>query len=493
MNIDNLPEFKVRPVQEAALALTYAKERSNVFADPGLGKTSTMLMTLITRDIMEGDVFPALVVAPKRVANAVWDAEVESWAQFAHLKVSKVLGTAQQRKDALKKKAHIYCINYENLKWLAGYIGLEWIFKTVIVDESTKIRGHRCSYTLPTKNHPQGMLRVAGTLNARALVKYRGKTRLWYNLSGTPTPKSEIDLWAQQWAIDGGRALGRTFSEFTARYFRKPYGADVEDDRWEVMPNMAEQITDAIKPNTVVLKAYDWLDIERPIELNIPVELPPAVRKTYNEMHKQSVIKLLETDTDITALNAAAVLMKCRQIASGAVLDENGEIHVLHEERLHALKELYERINQPLLVAYNFRYEKDAICRFFNADKDVAVPLPNGATQKEVEARWNRGEIPMLLVHPASAGHGLNLQHGSNHCVIFTPDWNYELYAQVIERVGSTRQKQSGYDRPVYIHRFYAPKTIDEVVLASLGRKHSVSETVKDALRVTEQSLIQPS
>ena len=190
----------------------------------------------------------------------------------------------------------------------------------------------------------------------------------------------------------------------------------------------------------------------------------------------------------LIAPSAVSSIMKCRQIASGAVLNGEGDERTLthvHTAKLEALKELRESNgNEPMVVAYYFRYEMQAIIDYFGSD--VAVPLQGGSQQKSIERRWNEGKIPLLLVHPASAGHGLNLQHGSNKMVLFTPDWDYELYAQVIERIGPTRQKQSGYDRPVYIYRLFAKGTWDEVILSTLGSKHAASEIIKSALAVRD-------
>lgn len=481
--------FTPRPVQKAGLEMTLAKERANLFASPGVGKTLMTLATLDIRHTAGERVFPALIVAPLRVANTVWDAEVARWENFDHLRVSKIIGSPAERKAALNRKAEIYTINFENLPWLREQLGDQWHFRTVVIDESTKIRGHRCRLSYTKDGKVRGTINGGGTKNATAVVGRARATAFWYNLSGTPTPKGAKDLWAQQWVMDYGKALGKSYTEFTRNFCELPWGAKPDQDRWYVKPHLVDTVTDLIKPNTVVLDAYDWFDIDRPIEINEPVDLPPKARAMYDQMHNNSVTTLL-SGQDMECPSVAAQIMKCRQIASGAVLDEDGNLHHVHDARLQALADLYERNDKvPLLVAYHFRYERDAIIKFFG-DK-VAVALPNNAKQKEVEAQWNAGKIPLLLVHPASAGHGLNLQYGSNHIVIYTPDWDYELYAQVIERAGPTRQAQAGLDRPVYIHRMFAPNTYDEVIISTLGSKHSMSERIKMALSVQEKSILE--
>lgn len=477
--------FTPRPVQLAGLSHILNVQRANLFASPGTGKTTTALTALAARHLAGEEVFPCLVVSLLRVANTVWDSEVESWENFSWMKVSKVLGSAPERKAALRKKADIYTINFENLVWLRETLGATWPFKTVIVDESTKIKSHRCSKT--KRADGSYTVRRAGAKNASALVATFAHTDYWVNLSGTPTPRSEIDLWGQQWPLDGGKALGNSYSDFCRTFCEQPWGATPQQDRWQLKKDAQGEVLERIKPNTVVLDAYDWFGIDKPIEINVPVELPPKAREIYDALHDDSVAELGD-NLAIEAPSAVASLMKCRQVASGAVLDGEGDsrvLHHIHGAKMLALKDIWETNGkEPILVAYYFRYEADAIIKFFG--KNVAVQIPNGARQKEVEKAWNEGKIPMLLVHPASAGHGLNLQHGSNKMVLFTPDWNYELYAQVIERIGTTRQKQSGYDRPVYIYRLFAKGTWDEVILANLGKKYQTSEIVKAALAVRD-------
>lgn len=483
--------FKPRPVQLAGLDHILNVPRANLFASPGTGKTTTVLSALDARHLVGDDVFPCLVVSLLRVANTVWDSEVESWENFQWIKVSKILGSADERKAALKRKAHLYTINFENMMWLRETLGNAWPFKTVIVDESTKIKNHRCSRT----KRADGTfgVRRGGAKNAAALVAAFAHTAYWVNLSGTPTPRSEVDLWGQQWPLDGGKALGNSYADFCRNFCELPWGATPQQNRWQLRKDAQGRVLDLIRPQTVVLDAYDWFDIDKPIEINVPVELPAKAKELYDALHQDSVCEL-EGGLVLEAPSASASLMKCRQVASGAVLSGEAESRVLthiHDAKLQALKDIWETNGkEPLLVAYYFRYEAEAIINYFG-DK-VAVQMPNGAKQKQVEQEWNEGKIPMLLVHPASAGHGLNLQHGSNKMVLFTPDWNYELYAQVIERIGTTRQKQSGYDRPVYIYRLFARGTWDEVILANLGKKYQTSEIVKAALSVRDgQNLLE--
>lgn len=266
--------FTPRPVQKAGLEMTLARERANLFASPGVGKTLITLATLDVRHMAGEQVYPALIVAPLRVANTVWDAEVERWENFDHLRVSKIIGNPIERKAALNRKAEIYTINFENLPWLREQLGDQWHFRTVVIDESTKIRGHRCRLSYTKDGKVRGTINGGGTKNATAVVGRARATAFWYNLSGTPTPKGAKDLWAQQWVMDYGAALGKSYTEFTRNFCELPWGAKPDQDRWYVKPHLVDTVTDLIKPNTVVLDAYDWFDIDRPIEINEPVDLP---------------------------------------------------------------------------------------------------------------------------------------------------------------------------------------------------------------------------
>lgn len=464
-------------------------DRGNVFASPGTGKTSATLLALDIR-AMHGDrPFPALVVGPKRVANSVWDAEIERWARFKGIRLAKVLGPIAKRDKALKSKADVYVINYENLAWLHEQVGGKgkWPFRTVIADESTKLRSHRCSFRLAkngaTQLHiqdPDAAPSVrGGGLHARSLARNAPFTDAWFNLTGTPTPLGLQDFWGQMWPIDYGQSLGRTYTDFTRRWFRPAWGSNPHEQRIEILPHAEKEILAAVKEHSVMVDAYDYFDIEKPVELDRFVTLPPKVRKHYDEMHADSITELTMGAT-ILAANQGSVVMKCRQMASGGVIDVDGDWHTMHTEKLDALQEIHESIHgAPLLVAYWFKHDLEQIKKRFKH----AVELPKGEkAQRQVEDKWNAGKIPMLLVHPQSAGHGLSLQHGGNHMAIYSLDWNAEYYMQIIERIGPTRQAQSGYKRLTYVHRIIAKDTWEVIVAKNLQAKMSTDQMVKEAL-----------
>lgn len=473
--------FVPRKYQEMMIDHMQRLPRCNVFASPGAGKTASTLAALDILSLVDDNVFPALVVGPKRVVNQVWSDEVDDWAQFQGLRVSKMLGTKNQRHDALFKPADIYTINPANLQWLdaQGY----WPFKTVVCDESTLIKNHRVHFQ-KTRTGKTAMY-VTGAKGPRALVKHAKDVKRWINLTGTPTPNGLEDLWGQQWPIDFGAALGPTHSFFMQTYFRPAWGSSEEHRKMELLPGAKDRILDRIAPTSLVVDAYDWFDISRPIVNDMMVRLPAGAMAAYRKMHADSVLELadmLDGGVEVTAVNAGSMVMKCRQIASGHIRDDAGVWHTVHDAKLDALDELRESLNgQPLLVAYWFKADAAAIQARF---KD-AVLLPNNSSQKEVTSKWNNGKVKMLLVHPQSAGHGLNLQHGGNHLCFYTVDWNAEYYEQVIERIGPTRQAQGGYNRPTFVHRLIADNTWEKLVAAAVEGKITFSNAVKAALTFT--------
>lgn len=457
--------------------------RCNLFASPGMGKTVMSLTALDMISMTETDVWPVLVVGPLRVVNTVWAREVEEWAHLDGLKVSVIVGTPAQREAAVKQHADIYCINYENLLWL--HLLLEhtkWPFKTVIPDESTRLKNLRCHWSAGNKKTGRKALIVgeAGSLRAAALAKNAVKYPRHINMSGTPAPKGLQDLWGQNWFVDFGKGLGNSFNAFKNRWFIYPKGENGYKAPLVPMEHAHEAITEAIKPHTLTLDAYDWFPIKRPREIDVFVELPEKVRKHYNTMLRKYYLQITK-DKDITAVNAAVKTMKLLQIASGTVLDEDKVPHNLHGEKLEALESIVENTQgKPLLVVYHFKADAARIKKKFT---NAVLLSSNSKRQKVQEDQWNAGKIDMLLVHPQSAGHGLSLQHGGYQIVFYTPWWNSEYYDQVIERIGPTRQYQSGYDRYVEVYRILARRTVDQTVLQVLKDRGEVQDAIKQATK----------
>ena len=474
-----MKSFSPHEYQGNAIQFGAPLDRFNLLMSPGMGKTATSIEIMNIRSFVT-DSYPALAIGPLRVANSVWNREVGKWANFKGLRVSKILGTLQERIAALNTPADIYTIHYGLLTWLHKYLeetGKKWPFKTVIADESTRLKHARPSFR---KHKVSGKvsLHIAGSANAGALARYAVQTPFWINMTGTYTPNGLQDAWGQQWFIDFGASLGSSYDAYTRRWFYQRRGTSAEQAVFEPHDHALDEITSRLKPSSISVDAYDWFDVEKPREVDIEVELPAKLMKEYRKLHREAMLKL-ENETVITAVNAGAICGKCLQYASGNVYDADKNSHFIHNEKLDALESLMINLNgAPLLVGYHYIPTREAILKRF----PMAELLPSDKRQKEVEDRWNAGKIPMLVVHPSSAGHGLDLQHGGHNLCIVDPYWDFEMYAQLIERIGPVRQMQAGYDRLVHVYRLRAIHTFDDVVIDRLTTKASVESAVRGAM-----------
>ena len=475
------PEFNPHDYQGSAIQFGAPKPRFNLLMSPGMGKTACSIMIMEIRSLV-ADSYPALAIGPLRVANSVWNREVGKWAQFKGIRVSKILGSLDERIKAINTPAEIYTIHYGLLTWLHKYLeenGKPWPFKTVIADESTRLKHARPSFR---KNKKSGKvsLYIAGSVNAGALARYAPRTPYWINMTGTYTPNGLQDAWGQQWYIDFGEALGNSYDAFTKRWFYQRRGTSAEQAVFEPHAHAMDEITRRLKSTTISLDAYDYFDVAKPREVDIEVELPEKHMKAYRKLHREAVLKL-ENEKVITAVNAGAITNKCLQYASGNIYDADRVSHHIHDEKLDALDSLQMSLGgAPLLVGYHFIPTREAILKRF----PFARLLPSDGRQKAVEDAWNEGRIPMLVVHPASAGHGLDLQHGGHNLCIVDPYWDFEMYAQLIERIGPVRQKQAGYDRLVSVYRLRTKNTFDGVVIDRLSTKASVESAVREAMKL---------
>lgn len=433
-------KFVPREYQQIAIDWIKDKPRCALFLNMGLGKTAAVLSTL--------DTSPILVIAPLRVAQTTWPDEVEKWDEFKHLKVSIITGAKVNREKALAQKADIYTINFENLPWLVETLGNKWPFKTVIADELTKLKSFR--------------LRQGGK-QARALgrVAFTGIKR-FIGLTGTPSPNSLLDLWGQIWFLDKGERLGRTFSIFTERYFNLSY----DGFSLEIKEGAAEKIQNAIADLCLSIDPSRYFPTELPIVSTIEVELPAKARVKYDEMVKEMYTEI--NDVGIEAFNAASKTIKCLQLSSGAIYTEDS-FEVVHDEKLKALEEIIEETSSPILVSYQFKSDLIRLKKYFPKGRELNK-------DPQVIKDWNAGKIPLLFAHPASAGHGLSLQHGGNVLVYFSHGWNLEHHQQILERIGPARQKQSGYDRPVYVYSIIGKNTIEADVIERLQGKATQQE-----------------
>lgn len=452
-----------RPYQKLIINFITEHKRCNVFAGMGLGKTVSTLTAMESLYLSGVETQPTLVLAPLRVAASTWPDESTKWEHLSGIEIQPIIGGVKERAKALSNdNASVFTCNYENIAWLVEELGNKWPFGTVIADESTRLKSFR--------------LRGGGK-RAAALGKVAFKhVHRWINLSGTPAPNGLIDLWGQQWFIDKGDNLGRTYGSFTDRWFKSIQFPGQAWSKLEIYPHSQAEIQKAISPLTISLDAADWFDIQEPICNTVRVSLPSKVRKHYNEMEKEMYMEL--EGGGVEALNAAAKTIKCLQIASGAIYtDDNGSWEELHTAKLQALESIIaEAAGMPVLVAYHWKHDLERLMKAFPAgrylDKDP-----------QTLRDWNVGKIPVMFAHPASAGHGLNMQDGGNILVFMSPWWNLEEYQQIIERIGPTRQAQAGHPRPVYIYSIVAENTVDELVIKARESKKTVQEILLSALK----------
>ncbi len=455
---DEIRHYTPFDYQREAAGFLLRTPRAALWAGMGLGKTSITLSVIDILKIAGSSYLPALVIAPKRVAQVVWTEEQRKWDAFREMTVQPIIGTQQERIAALNRRGcDIYTINYDNLLWLLKALeGRPWPFKMVIADESTRLKNFR--------------LLGGGGARADALSMVTGQTGRWINLTGTPAPNGLQDLWGQFWFLDGGQRLGRSYTQFMNRWFRE----DKYTQRISVLPGAEKEIHDRIKDITLSLRTEDCLpDVLQPQTIQITVPLDKRSRSIYREMADTFFTKF--ESTEIEALSAAAKSSKLLQMASGAVYDGDHTAHEIHDAKIDALRELRDDLGEPLLVAYYFKFD---IQRILKAFPDARV------YEKERDRQdWNAGKIKMLLAHPASAGHGIDLSHGGRNIVFFTQTWDLELRQQIIERLGPARQRQAGYYRQVRIFELLAQGTIDWDVQDRTRTKISVTEALMRAAR----------
>lgn len=473
--------FVPRPYQRLIHDFIVDHPRANVYASPGTGKTSASIYTFDTLRLL-GESQRALVLAPRRVALRSWPDEIDKWREsFGHLLIAPAIGTPDQRLAALRSNADLVCCNYENIQWLIDQYGDEWPFDTVFADESTRIKSLRIS--LQRRQHKDGsygdwFLQGQGAKRARALghIAHK-KVRRWYNLTGSPAPNGLQDLWGQQWFIDAGQRLGNSFTAFKKRWFYPEWGSSKEQERIKPLPHAQNEIQRALKSCSITIDAKDWFDIKEPIERIVPVTLPPKARKQYDEMQKELFTYVNEHPLEAFAAGTKA--RKLLQMASGSVWIDRDQKHweKVHDEKLEALGSIMEETNgESLLIAYQFVPDRERILKAFPKVKT----LDHRGAQKDFE----EGRLPYLLVHPASAGHGLSLQYHCRILVDYSLDFNLELFEQTIERVGPTRQAQIGRDVAVFRYHIVAQDTIEQsAVIPALKYKMSVQEALKFAMK----------
>ena len=444
---------KLHPYQEQAVEHIFRHNKCGLFLDMGLGKTVSTL-TAINRLIFEEvEVNKVLVIAPKRVAESVWKQEVAQWPHLQHLKVSVITGTAMARKKALNENADIYTIGRDNVQWLcAQYGGSALPFDMLVIDESSSF-----------KNHASKRFKALKLVHFNRVVL----------LTGTPAPNNLIDLWPQIYLLDKGERLGRTIGAFRSDFFKPGRSNGHIVYNYNITKGSDERIHQAIGDICMSMKAKDYLDLPERINNNIKLEMSEALRKTYKSFEREKILELFEAEEQITTANAAALSNKLLQFANGAVYDSDKMAHDIHDLKLEALEEIMESANgKPVLVAYTYKSDADRIEKYLKAYK------PKKLENDDDILKWNRGEIQLLMMHPASGGHGLNLQAGGNIIVWFGQTWSLELEQQF-----NARLDRQGQTQRVIINKLILKGTMDEDVIAAQERKEKGQNALMEAVK----------
>lgn len=450
-------EYDARVYQGDITNFILENERGLVASGMGTGKTVSTATAISTVLMLEQGC--VLIVAPLRVARSTWPDEFQKWNHLKGINIVPIVGDVDERKLAIRTPSRVYTTNYENLPWLLEYWGNKWPYTMVVLDESTKVKGFRTRQ---------------GSKRAKALAKVaHTKIKRMVLLSGTPTPNGIKDIWAQLWFIDRGERLGKSFTAFSERWFR----TDKSGYGIKPMPYAQREIQDLMRDVCIAVEAKDYFDIKEPIVNNVYIDLPFRARQLYDDMEKKMFMEL-ECGSEVEAFNAAARTIKCLQIANGfAFTDDKGAHRELHDAKLDALESIVEEAcGMPVLVAYHFKPDLARLKKRFPEGRELDK---DPQTIKD----WNSGEIPILFIHPASAGHGLNLQDGGNIMVYYAHWWNFEERSQVLERIGPTRQAQAGHDRPVFVHNIIARDTVDELVIERNETKREVQDILMDAMK----------
>ena len=453
--------MRYEPRQHQTIAAEFLRthDRAGLFLDMGLGKT-VITLTRVKELLDDFAVNRVLVIAPLRVAQDTWSRESGKWDHLTDLRISRVLGTAAQRKAALKAEADVYVINRENVQWLVENVGKAWPFDMVVIDELSSFKS-------------------SGSKRWRCLKRVIKLSRYVIGLTGTPAPNGYIDLWPEIYLIDSGERLGRTLGEFRTRYFYPGAHKGHVVYEWKLKPGAKGEMDRKLSDLCLSMGKDDWLSLPPVIHNEVRVRMSREERKLYDHLRAESVLPLLRgglsevrsADEIIVGTTAGTLSNKLLQLACGCAYDDKGNAVPIHSRKLDALEDIRaEAHGQPLLVFYSYVFDRDRIKERF---PDAEEMKDSGTID-----RWNAGEIPMLLCHPASAGHGLNLQQGGHIIVWYGLPWSLELYQQA-----NARLHRMGQGESVIIHHIVTEDTLDERVLAVLEQKDATQKGLLDALK----------
>ena len=426
-----------------------------VLLDMGLGKTSITLTALNNLLFDSFEIRRILVIAPLRVARNTWGAEIEKWDHLDSLHYSVAVGTETERLSALKKPADIYLINRENVQWLILESGIPFDFDMVVIDELSSFKNHQ-------------------TKRFKALMKIRPKVKRIVGLTGTPSSNGLMDLWAEFRLLDMGERLGRFIGQYRTSYFRPDKQNGQVVFSYKPLPGAEKQIYSKISNITISMKSTDHLRMPELINSRYTVYLSERENSRYADLKEELVLQL--PGGEVTAANAASLSGKLSQMANGAVYTDDGETVAVHERKLDALEDIIEAANgKPVLVAYWFRHDLERITERL---QKLKIPYARLDTDGSIR-KWNAGESPVALIHPASAGHGLNLQSGGNTLVWFGLTWSLELYQQTVARLW----RQGQESETVVVQHIITKGTIDERIMKALSEKDTTQAALIDAVK----------
>ena len=445
--------MKYKPHEYQVYATEYILNHpiAAVLLDMGLGKSIITLTAIFDLTLDSFLVRKVLVIAPLRVARDTWPAEIEKWDHLKGLKYTVAVGSEVKRKTALMERAQVYIINRENVEWLISRSGIPFDFDMVVIDELSSFKSHQAK-------------------RFKSLMKVRPKVKRIVGLTGTPSSNGLMDLWAQYRLLDMGQRLGRFIGRYREDYFVPDKRNQQVIFSYKPKPEAEEAIYKLISDITVSMKGTDYLKLPDLVINEVPVKLSEKEMKTLDTM-KRDLITTVKGE-EITAANAAALSGKLLQMANGAVYDDNGTVLHIHDRKLDALEDLIEGANgKPVLISYWFKHD------LYRIQKRLDVEVLS--TSDSIK-RWNDGEIPLAVIHPASAGHGLNLQAGGSTLVWFGLTWSLELYQQTNARLWRQGQKET-----VVIHHLIAKGTIDERVMKALNDKNNTQSALIDAIKAT--------
>lgn len=447
--------YKPHEYQKYAIGFIKKNPIAAILLDMGMGKTSIVLSALNELMYDSFEVMKVLIIAPLRIARNTWSDEIKKWDHLNGIRYSIAVGTAAERLAALKAEADIYIINRENVPWLIEESGIPFDYDMVVVDELSSFKNWQAK-------------------RFKALMKVRPKIRRIVGLTGTPSSNGLMDLFAEFKILDMGERLGRFISQYRVNYFKPDRMNGPIVYTYKLLPGAEDRIYDRISDITISMKATDYLNMPELISNEYKVYLDDDEREKYEEMKDELVLQL--PGGEITAANAAALSGKLSQLANGAIYDDDGSVNAFHERKLDALEDLIESANgKPVLVAYWFKHDLARITERLKKLKTVFEKLDS---DKSIE-KWNARELQVGLIHPASAGHGLNLQSGGNVIVWFGITWSLELYQQTIARLW--RQGQTS--ETVTVIHIITAGTVDERILKALEAKDQTQSALINAVK----------